>query len=140
MLEDITIRYVSLPEGDLQAIALGLLILGAIFAGLLMRSKSELARAPYFALMALGLLAATTGQFIWFNSLSAMAGGYLWGLMVAQLSLTFMIGFFFGAIAMARSQDAYGHGGYAVLAFIPLAKSSLAIEAWEEHRFLQITF
>jgi hypothetical protein len=121
MLEDIAIRYVSLPEGDLRAIALGLVILGAIFAGLLTRSKSELARAPYFAFTALAVLVASVGQFMSLNSLSAMAGGYLWGLMAAQLSLTFMIGFFFGTIAMARSRDAYGHGGYAALAFIPLA-------------------
>lgn len=128
MLENIAIKYVNLPEGELHAIAVGVVILGAIFAGLLMRNKSELGRAPYFAFTGLAVLVASVGQFMWLNSFSAMVGGYLWGLMAAQLALTFMIGFFFGSIAMARSRDAYGHGRYAALAFIPFANLVLLLK------------
>ncbi len=53
MLEDIALRYVDQSESNLRGIGYGLLILGAIIAGIVNKSKDELARAPYFAYSAL---------------------------------------------------------------------------------------
>ena len=48
MLEDIAIKVITLPEGELKAISFGLVVFGAILAGLIAPSNKELARAPYF--------------------------------------------------------------------------------------------
>ena len=121
MLEDLAIQYINQTEDNLRAIGYGLTILGAIIAGATSKSKSEIARAPYFAYSAFLVLAAYTTQIVWLQSLPAMAGGYLWTLMTVNVVTSLVVGFFFGQIAMARSRDAYGHGRLAALAFIPFA-------------------
>jgi hypothetical protein len=121
MLEDLAVQFVSQSESALRAIGYGLVVLGAIIAGVLTRSKAELERSPYFALSALIILLVTVVQTVWLQSLSAMAGGYLWALMIAHVAALVTGGFFTAKIAMARSRDAFGHGWLAALAFIPLA-------------------
>jgi len=121
MLEDIALRYVNQSEDELRAIGYGLVILGAIIAGVVNKSKDELARAPYFAYSALILFFVSAVQIGWLQSLPAMSGGYLWVLMVVSIAASIISGFFLCKIAIARSLDAYGHGRMAALAFIPLA-------------------
>jgi hypothetical protein len=121
MLEDIAIQYINQSEDRLKLIGYGLTILGAIVAGVMNKSEVEIARAPYFAYSALIVLAVYAVQIVWLETLGAMAGGYLWVLMIVSALASAVSGFFFGRIAMARSRDAYGHGRMAVLAFIPLA-------------------
>ena len=48
-------------------------------------------------------------------------GGYLWALVAFDTVSTFLIGYIFVIIAMARSRDAFGHGRFAVFGFIPIA-------------------
>ncbi|MFQ5915518.1 MAG: hypothetical protein ACE5JS_20300 [Nitrospinota bacterium] len=128
MLEEIALKYVNQTEDDLRVIAYGLAILGAVIAGVVTRSKSELRRAPYFAFSGLLIFARATTQFVWLGSLPAMTGGYLWVLMVVDVVGSVVIGYFIGVIAMARSRDAFGHARYAALAFIPLANFILLLK------------
>lgn len=121
MLEDIAIQYVALDEGAQRAMGFGLIIVGAVAAGILSNSKAELGRAPYFSYTALLLLIIVSVQLVWLYSIQAMIGGYLWLFVVVDVVATVVIGFFCGQIAMARSRDAFGHGRNAVLAFIPFA-------------------
>ncbi len=128
MLEDIALRYVDQSESNLRGIGYGLLILGAIIAGIVNKSKDELARAPYFAYSALIYLLVSAVQIVWLQSLPAIIGGYLWVLMVVSMAASVIGGFFACKIAMARSRDAYGHGRMAALAFIPLANLWLLVK------------
>jgi hypothetical protein len=128
MLEDIALKFVSQSEGASQAIAYGLLFLGAIGSGITNKSNAELARAPYFAYSSLIVLLVSALQFIWLQTPSALAGGYLWVLMVVSIASTIVGGFYFGNIAIARSRDAFGHGRMAALAFIPFANFWLLLK------------
>ncbi len=121
MLEDIALRYVNQSEYELRAIHYGLVILGAIIAGVVNKSKDELARAPYFAYSALIFFFVSAVGIVWLQSLPAIDGGYLWVLMVVSVAAVIIGGFLFCKIAIARSLDVHGHGRMAALAFIPLA-------------------
>lgn len=121
MLEDVAIQYVSQSEDDLRLIGYGITVAGAVVAGLLNRSSAELRRAPYFAYSGLLFLIVAASQLVWFGSIPAMTGGYLWVFMLVDVVVGLAVGYAFGVIAMARSRDAYGHGRMAALAFIPLA-------------------
>lgn len=119
MIEDLAIKYMSQSDVTLRLINYGLVILGAVVAGKSSKSTAELLRSPYFAYHGALALAGAASQLIWLESLSAMAGGYLWVLVSTNVISFILIGYFYGVIAMARSRDAYGHAGRAVLAFIP---------------------
>lgn len=121
MLEDIALRYIGQSEDNLRLLAYGIVVVGAIFAGLFHRSNTLLRRAPYFAYTGLLLLLSAAAQLVWLGSLPAMTGGYLWVFMLVDLVAGLAIGYAFAVIAMGRSRDAYGHARMAVLAFIPLA-------------------
>ncbi|HEV2505900.1 MAG TPA: hypothetical protein VGV39_22665 [Mesorhizobium sp.] len=121
MLEELAYRFISQDESSLNATAYGLVLIGAIIAAFTVRSKSEIARAPYFAYSMLIFLLASAVQIVWLQSLHAMAGGYLWVLMLVSIAASIISGFFLCGIAKARSRDAYGHARLAALAFIPLA-------------------
>ena len=121
MLEDIALRYVNQSEYELRAIHYGLVILGAIIAGVVNKSKDELARAPYFAYSALIVFFVSAVEIVWLQWLPAMIDGYLWVLIVVSIAASIIGGFFFCKIAIARSLDAYGHGRMAALGLIPFA-------------------
>ncbi|MBV1897710.1 MAG: hypothetical protein KUG70_14710 [Rhodobacteraceae bacterium] len=121
MLEDIAVQYVNLPEESIRAISYGLVILGAVVAGISRNDNGALRRVPYFAYSGLLYLVSAASQMIWLESFSAMVDGYLWIFFSVDVVVALVVGYFFGVIAMARSRDAYGHGRLAALAFIPLA-------------------
>jgi hypothetical protein len=129
MLEDIALQYVNQSASTLNAIGYSLAILGGVVAGIVNKSRTEIARAPYFAYSALIALLVSATAVVWLNSQPAMAGGYLWILMTISMGATAVGGFFYGKLAMARSRDAYGHGRMASLAFIPLANLWLLVTA-----------
>lgn len=122
------LQYVNLPEHRITGISYGLVILGAVVAGIVAKSDTELSRAPYFAYCALITLLVSAAQIIWLQSIPALVGGYLWVLMIVSIAAAVIGGFFYGKIAIARSLDAYGHGRMAVLAFIPLANFWLLLK------------
>ncbi|KHQ54496.1 hypothetical protein [Mameliella alba] len=121
MLEDLAIQYVSQSEDSLRMISYGITIAGAVVAPFFHKSTAELQRAPYFAFSGLLFFIAATSQLVWFGSISAMTGGFLWVLMLVDVIVGLGVGYAFGIIAKARSRDAYGHARMAILAFIPIA-------------------
>ena len=121
MIEDLSIQFLNQGEGALFGVSLVLVVVGAIIAVIVPRSKAEISRAPYFVYSALIYFALQAVQIIWFQVVAAMAGGYLWMLMMISLVSLIANGYFLCRIAMARSRDAYGHGRMAFLAFIPFA-------------------
>ena len=121
MLEEIAIQYVNQTEDSLRLISYGITIAGAFVAAIFHKSSAELRRAPYFAYSGLLFFIAAASQLVWFGSIPAMTGGFLWVFMLVDVVVGLGAGYAFGIIAMARSRDAYGHARMAVLAFIPIA-------------------
>lgn len=121
MLEEVALQYVNQSEDSLKLIGYGLAVVGGVIAGLTHHSTSELPRAPYFAYSGMLFLATAAAQLVWLGSIPATSGGYLWAFMLVDVLVGVAVGYATGVIAMARSRDAYGHGGMAALAFIPLA-------------------
>jgi hypothetical protein len=134
MLEDLAIQYTYQTEATLRGIGYGLIILGAVISSVISRNKSVLLRAPYYAYSGVLFLLLATAQFIWLESLHAMAGGYLWVFFSIDVISYVVFGYFFGIISMARSRDAYGHARNAVLAFIPLANLVLLVKPSKNER------
>lgn len=129
MLEDLAFSLLSQPEAVSLSVGYGLLVLGAIIAAVTSRSRSELRRAPYFSYTSILLLASTAVQYLSVYTIDAMAAGVLWLLVLIYLVAAISIGYLFGLISMARSRDAFGHGWWAVLAFVPLANLILLLKA-----------
>lgn len=121
MFEDLAIQYVSQTEESLRLISYGITIAGAVVAAIFHKSTAELRRAPYFAYSGLLFFIAAASQLVWFGSIPAMTGGFLWVFMLVDVVVGLGVGYAFGIIAMARSRDAYGHARIAFLAFIPIA-------------------
>ena len=121
MIEDLSFQF--LIQGDDAHFGIGfvLLVVGAIIAAIVTRSKVEISRGPYFVYWTLIFFALQAVQIIWFQVVAAIAGGYLWMLMLISLVSCIATGYFHCRIAMARSRDAHGHGRMAFLAFIPFA-------------------
>ena len=127
MLEDLAIQLLSQSEGALTLIGLGLAIVGAIIAAIVTRSNVQIARAPYFAYLALIGFVVSAVQIVWLQSIPAGRGGYLWVLTEIWLAAAIAGGYFVCLLAMARSRDAYGHARMAFLAFIPIANLWLLV-------------
>lgn len=121
MLEEIAWKYITQSEGELRAMHFGLFIVGGIIGGAVTRSDAELKRAPYFVYSALLFLALSAVQIIWLQAYHAFVGGYLWLFAAVDVVASILFGFFICKIALARSRNGFGTGGYAVLAFIPIA-------------------
>jgi len=121
MLERIAFEYISLSSWGLFAAAFSFTIVGALIAGWTSRGVRGLRRAPYYAYSTLIFLLQAASQSIWLGSVQAITDGYLWILAFANITLTLIAGYFFGVVAIARARDGFGHGGYAVLGFIPIA-------------------
>jgi len=119
LIEDVAIAYTSQAELTITLIGVAFGIVGAILAGFTNRSESELARAPYFVYSSLITFALSVVPIVWLLSVPALAGGYLWVLMVISFAAPMASGFSLSKIAIARSRDACGHGRRAVLAFMP---------------------
>ena len=111
----------NLSEETIKQIGYGLVVVGAIIAGIVVRSRVEMARATYFAYSALVMFLVAAVQVVWLLSVPAMTGGYLWVLMAISLASWIASGYFLCGIAMARSRDARGNARMAFLAFIPIA-------------------
>lgn len=121
MLEELAYDYINLSEDGLYLTRLLSLAVGGLIAGVTNKSTYRMRRAPYFANSALIFFGVSLSTVIWFASIPAMLGGYLWVVMTIDIAITIAAGYFVGLIAMARSRDAYGTNGSAVLAFIPVA-------------------
>lgn len=120
LIEELAIQYVSMSEGTTQLIYYGLAAVGGIVAAIVVKSKTEIARAPFFAYYWLIIFLFSCVQVIWLLSINAMAGGYLWVLITISFAASIASGFFIYQLGMARSYDAFGNARSAFLAFIPI--------------------
>ena len=121
MFEDLAIRFVVNAGDSFGPIGYGLLVAGAIVAAIAVRSKAEIARAPYFAYSTVIAFAVSAVQIVWLLTTPAVTGGYLSLLVAVWFAALIVGGYFFCDIAMSRSRDAYGHARMGFLAFIPIA-------------------
>jgi hypothetical protein len=121
MLEDAALDFLKTDEDTLGQIGLAITLLGFIVALVLSRGKGELLRAPYFALSGLLYLFGSVLVSLWLLTLQAAALGIVWVLISVIFLCIGALGYFYGVLALGRSRDAFGHGRYAFLAFIPFA-------------------
>ena len=121
MLEELAVEFVVESGESFGLVAYGLFVAGAIFAAIVVRSKVEIARAPYFAYTTIIVFAVSAVQIVWQLTAQAMTGGYLSVIVAVWFAACIVGGYFLCDFAMARSRDAYGHPRMGFLAFIPLA-------------------
>ena len=69
MFEELAYQYADLSEANPRAVSLAIIAVGAVIAAFVTRSKTELRRAPYFAL---------SGLLFLLLSVASMASGRLW--------------------------------------------------------------
>lgn len=119
MFEGAVVTLLSQNEDRLGTVVIGLFFLGGIVAVAVNSSQAELGRGPYWAYSALVALFLSLSQIVWLHVQHATIGGYLWLLVFMAFGAIAIGGFLIGQIAMARSRDAYGHAGFAILAFVP---------------------
>lgn len=132
MLENYAIQYVNLPEAGMLFISWGLMVAGGLMTLLLPKRRFKLDRAPYFCLTTLIALGLVAGQAVWLQSMQAIAGGYLWVLMLANFAIVVAAGVLTALIAAARSRSVYGESKKAYMAFIPIANLELHFKASED--------
>ena len=107
-------------ENELKLVHYVLVVVGAIGAAIFFKSRGELQRAPFFFGTASVALCLTLTEYVWLSSIEAAAYGFMWALLLISVSLKLVGGYVIGVMAIARSRDAFGHGKFAFLAFIPI--------------------
>ncbi len=129
MLEELAQVFITLDEDLVYAVNAGLALSGFVVA-LIVRSKAkgELERAPYFAFTALLFLLNALFAFIWALLPQALEFGLVRVLVSAAILRDGVLGYYFGVLALARSRDAFGTGGRAFLAPIPVANLVLFLK------------
>ncbi|QNT69003.1 hypothetical protein [Defluviicoccus vanus] len=121
MLEELAYRFLEQGYTVRYLTGSGAVVLGGTVAALVWTEVGRLQRAPYFALSALLLLASAVVESVQLAQPQMAAAGLLWAILLIDMLRLLVFGFLYGVVAMARSQDAYGTRGYAVLAFAPVA-------------------
>lgn len=104
-----------------EAWSAGLVVLGAVIAGLVARVSFNMQRVVYFFSFGAIVMVSTSASAVWISFPAAMLADSVWILAAITVVAFLLTGYFFGVAAIARSRDAYGHGSMAPLAFIPLA-------------------
>lgn len=129
MLEAFAIELVNKSEATQSQIGIGIGLAGFITSLVVhSRSKAELQRAPYFAFAALVYLLSSAILYPGLFVQEALSAGILWTVVAAVYVGIGVVGYFFGAIAIARSRDAFGHGRLAILGLIPLLNFVLLLK------------
>jgi hypothetical protein len=121
MLQEAAYKYVMLSEDTLKAIGYALLLLGAAIAGYFHTSSTLVRRGKYFAGIGLIFFLVSLAQVVWLSAPAAIAGGYLWIFLYADILSSMAGGYAIVVLAKARSRDAFGNPGKAFLALIPFA-------------------
>ncbi len=129
MLEELAQVFITLDENLVYAVNAGLVLSGFVVA-LIVRSKAkgELERAPYFVFTALLVLLNGLFAFIWVLLPQALEFGLVRVLVSAAVLRDVILGYYFGVLALARSRNAFGTGGRAFLALIPVANLVLFLK------------
>lgn len=105
----------------------GIIVISGLLIVLIKPRARLLSRRLFFLYYTLILLASIAPPMFWLGIVINRNGGFHGSFI--DINTLFMLGFFcnflvgcgLGIIALARSQDAYGHGRMAFLAFIPIA-------------------
>jgi hypothetical protein len=121
MLQEAAYNYITLSEGALQNIAYALVFLGAAIAGYFHSSSTLIGRSKYFFCVGLIFFLVSLAQVAWLATPKALAEGYLWIFLYVDILSRMAGGYATTAVAKARSRDACGNAGRAVLAFVPFA-------------------
>ena len=96
-------------------------LLAGFLLGLLWPSPPlRLRRGPHWAIYLLLLLAYNLLQFLWLGSNEMIRGGYLWAGAAVDIISGLVFGGLGGFLAKARSRDAFGPAGWAILGAVPL--------------------
>jgi len=121
MLNDLAIWLLDQAAYMPAYLAIGVFLLAAVIAAFFGRTEHVLERVPFFLMSCLVVFMISTTSLLYTDILSPLAGGYLWTLLIVQLFVHFAGGFLLSRAAVARSRDAYRHGRWAILAFVPVA-------------------
>lgn len=92
----------------------------ALIFGFLKTVEVQMKRGTYFLNSAIILFICTLVQSVWLFNPQAIAYGFLFIIVAADILCWILAGIAYVYIAKARSNDAYGHSKFAILAFIPL--------------------
>ena len=122
MLEEFATNYVIEAPERTVGYMLGLMLVGGLASAFYPKSSdSTLTRAPYVFYFGLAYFLVSLVDLPSAKTPQAIETGTAWILVLTSALGDFAFGFFMGRLAAARSRDAYGHAGAAVLAFIPFA-------------------
>jgi hypothetical protein len=117
-IELLTFDYLTFGENPFYHLLIIIPFAGII--GLFKKVESRMDRGAYFLNTALVVFGASIIQGIWFLSPDAIVGGYTFAIVLAELLIFALIAYAYIVLGKARSNDAYGHSGFVVLAFIPI--------------------
>ncbi len=120
VLNELSLDYLNLGRAMIF-VSIGLVVFGALLAGLISRRKFELKRVPFFVYWTALFAVGKVMDLVWLNAPAAYTGGYLWTLVALVMVVTIAVGYVLGVITMARSRNAWGHPYYAALIFVPIA-------------------
>lgn len=127
-MEQLAYSYILQPETAMTRIDFWIAVAGCITATLIHTPGGKLRSGPYLAAISLCVVAMVLIQHFWPAIGSMMAAGRLWVLVLGHWSVSFVGGYLIGCLAQRRSIDAFGHGGKAYLAFVPLANIWLLLK------------
>lgn len=126
-----TLNYLGMLYVDFAAqgfYAYLILIISAIFTGILKRTTQRMPRSTYFLNTALVTFVAGASQFMWVSVFDAIVSGYVIVIAAADFAVWIGVGYFITMLAKARSNDAFGHSRFAPLGFIPIANFILLLK------------
>lgn len=144
MLESFALNFYNLDIIEHSLIIVGIVIFGFVLA-LVEWSESTLSlrRMPYFFLSAIVIALMSLSSIANLFVFDLMKSGFLWILVLFVFIVNFVAGFACGVLSHARSVDAYGHGGRAWLALIPLVGLILLFKRpldWQPSSASQVAF
>jgi hypothetical protein len=119
-MERIAFDLISLSEGQLTAVFVGLILLGALVTSRLVTITAKLRRAIYFLLIAALTLALAAAQFGYRLAPAAAEAGVFEGLILAMMLASLLFGAGVYLLAAARSNDIQGNSKAAWRAFVPV--------------------
>jgi hypothetical protein len=133
MIEDFALSVLDTQESYAVLACAVLIALGGILAWATGRPRRALRRAPYFALKGIAVLGLTQLHHIALQMVGpALAGEYLWALILMLAVGYLLYGFVLVRLSAARSLDAFGHVNFALLGLVPLLSLMLLFKRSKE--------
>ena len=124
-MEEFAFAYANSGEWIPRIVAWGVMSVGGYIYAQRPAFSFRLRPSSYFLLCCLLYALVMVGELIYLAAPEAMAGQYLFWLMVANHLIYLGFGYLYGAIAVARSVDGYGDKSKWFYGFIPLVNLAL---------------